>query len=113
MIAYLWFIVFCQEELELALERIRLLLCSSRILLACVRFLSSWECRLFGGPSSCQSLHPKLRGRRLETLRSWSQAVVFPKGPRLSSALCSSQPLGISPLCEGSCGLRHYSRRLS
>src|SRR3989442_2976658 len=113
MIAYLWPIVFCQAGSELAPKRTRLLLCSSHILLVCVQSLSSWECRLFGGPSSCQNLHPKSRGRRLETLRSQSRAVAFPKGPRLSSSLCSWQPLGISPLCEGSFGLRHYSRRLS
>src|SRR5437899_349203 len=70
MIGYLWPIVFCQAESELAPKRTRLLLCSSHILLVCVQSLSSWECRLFAGPSSCQNLHPKLRDRRLETLRS-------------------------------------------
>src|SRR6266702_6601958 len=97
MPAYLRFIVFCRGELESALERTRLLLCNSRILLAGARCLSFWECRLFGGLLSCRSLHPGLLVRLRGTLRSWFQAVVCPMGPRLSLVLYSSRLPGILP----------------
>src|SRR5438093_10012167 len=97
MVCLFWIIVFCRGESGSVRERSRLLLCSSHILLICALFLSSLECRLFGELSNCRSLRPILRGHLPRTLRSWSLVVAFPKGPRLSSALYSSQPLGISP----------------